>query len=512
MTAKTDAPPLPDSYTTLAGILREVATITSAQALLSWDQETMMPPRGAAFRATQLATLSGLVHDRSTSPELGEMISAAEADPDVQADEALAASVREMRRDYDRAVRLPGSLVREMTEAFALGMEAWRSARERNDFAAFLPHLEKTVDLNRRAAEAYGVPEGGELYDALLEGYEPGMTAAEVDRVFSGLRADLAPLIHEIAEAATRPGDAFADRRLSIPDQQAFNRAVVERMGFDMEAGRLDVSTHPFCSGIAPGDTRLTSRYREDGFLDALSSTMHEGGHGMYEQGLPEQHFGAPLGEAAGLGIHESQSRMWENMVGRSRPFWEWALPQAKAAFPEQLGDVDLDAAFGAANVVQPTLIRVESDEATYNLHIMLRFDLERAMLKGDLAPADLPEAWNERIRSDLGIEVPDDRRGCLQDVHWSMGAIGYFPTYTLGNLYAAQLWAAAREELTDLDAGIAAGDFSPLLRWLRENIHQHGRRFPAPELCERVTQRPLSHDPLIGYLREKLTPLYGLG
>jgi len=293
----------------------------------------------------------------------------------------------------------------------------------------------------------------------------------------------------------------------------AFNRALVEKMGFDLEAGRLDESAHPFCEGVGPGDTRMTSRYAEDQFASALASTLHETGHALYEQNLPKgERFGEPLAEAASTGIHESQSRMWENLVGRSRPFWEWALPELRAAFASPVLDaLDVETAYRGMNVVQPNLIRIESDEATYNLHIMLRFDLERALLSGDLSVADLPAAWNERIRADLGLDVPDDARGCMQDIHWSMGAFGYFPTYTLGNLYAAQFWTTLRAALPTLDDDVRRGEFGGLLAWLKENVHVHGRRFTAPELCERITGRRLSHEPLLAYLRAKIEPIYGL-
>jgi carboxypeptidase Taq len=286
----------------------------------------------------------------------------------------------------------------------------------------------------------------------------------------------------------------------------------MERMGFDFEAGRVDVSTHPFCEGMGPGDVRITTRYREDAWADALSATMHETGHALYEQKLPKaERFGEPLGEAASMGVHESQSRMWENLVGRSREFWEWLVPVARETFEAPgLDSLDAETAFRGVNRVEPKLIRIESDEATYNLHIMLRFDLERAMLRGDLAVADLPGAWNERIRADLGLEVPDDRRGCMQDIHWSMGAIGYFPTYTLGNLYAAQYWEAIRREMPDLDQQIRSGDFAPLTAWLKENVHAHGRRFTPPTLCERISGRPPEHAPLLTYLRGKYETIYG--
>jgi carboxypeptidase Taq len=501
-------------YAQLVAELREVAMLNSINATLGWDQEVMMPPAAAGLRGEQAALISTLMHDRRTAPRVGELIAACELDAEVQADPVAEANLRRMRRDYDRATRLPTELVREMAEVSTLAMHHWKDARETADFAAFAPWLEQLVKLNRDTADALGVPPGGEVYDALLENFEPGMRAAELDRVFGDLRSGLVPLIRELRENGTAPDTEWMRIPLAEKAQVAYNRGVVERMGFDFSAGRLDVSTHPFCEGAGPGDTRLTTRYEESQLLSALHSTMHETGHGLYEQGLPKAgHFGQPVAEAASMGIHESQSRMWENFVGRGRPFWEWALPELQRQVNDPaVARLDVDTVFRGLNEVQPNLIRIESDEATYNLHIMLRFDLERAMLSGDLSVADLPGAWNERIRSDLGLEVPSAREGVLQDIHWSMGAIGYFPTYTLGNLYAAQLWDALHADLPDLDDQLRRGEFGGLLGWLRSHVHVHGRRYTAPELCQRATGRPLTHEPLLRYLEGKLRPVYGLG
>jgi carboxypeptidase Taq len=509
--------PQPEAETPYAQLLaemRETAVLQSVNATLGWDQEVMMPPAAAGLRGEQAALLSSLEHDRRTSPRIGELIAACEADAALMADPVEAANVRGFRRDYDIATRLPTELVREVAEVTTLAMHRWREAREADDFGAFAPWLERVVKLNRDTADALGVPEGGELYDARLDHFEPGMRAAELDRVFAELRAGLVPLIRELRENGTPPDTSWMQIPMAVDAQEAFSRGVVERMGFDFAAGRMDISTHPFCQGAGPGDTRMTTRYDEAQLLSALHGAMHETGHGLYEQGLPKgERFGEPLAQAASMGIHESQSRMWENFVGRGRPFWEWALPelQRRASDPA-VARLDVDTVFRGLNEVKPNLIRMDSDEATYNLHIMLRYDLERAMLRGDLSVADLPGAWNERIRSDLGLEVPTNREGVLQDIHWSMGAIGYFPTYTLGNLYAAQLWDALRAELPDLDDQLRRGEFGGLLGWLRTSVHAHGRRYTAPELCERTTGRPLSHEPLLRYLEGKLRPVYGLG
>lgn len=500
------------AYEKLTGELRETAVLESAGSILAWDQETGMPARGSELRAAQVATLSTLVHERRTRPEVEQWLAECEADPELTADEAIAANLRWLRHDHDRDTKLPTSLVREIARTNALALQAWRNAREASDFSAFAPWLEKVFALSRSKAECLRGGEGGELYDVLMEEYEPGAEARSLERVFGELRSDLAPLIAEIGRAERSDAGAGARVSIPVPRQMELSRRVAERLGFDFDAGRLDVSTHPFCEGVGPGDTRLTTRFSEDLFFDALSSTMHEAGHGLYEQGLPkEEHFGQPLAEAASLGIHESQSRLWENFVGRSRPFWSWALPLLQESAGEAAGSLTVESVFRAVNRVRPSLIRVESDEATYNLHIMLRFDLERALLAGDFAVADLPGEWNERMRQDLGVEVPDDRRGCLQDIHWSMGAVGYFPTYTLGNLYAAQLWEAVRADNPGLDEEIGRGEFGALLGWLRDRIHRHGRRFTAAQLCERATGSPLSAAPFVNYLKGKYGPIYGI-
>ena len=492
--------------------LREIGTLRSVQATLGWDQETMMPPAAAEFRGEEMALLSSIIHRRATDPEIGDLVQAAAQEPDVREDEILRADLREIRRDYENACKLPTELVAELTLAGTRGLTAWKQARAESRFEIFRPHLETILELNRRKAMCLHDGKGGELYDALLDEFEPGMKSSRVEAMFTPLRLELVSLLEELADAPDPPDPAI--HRLPIPVglQARFSREVAEAIGYDFNAGRLDVATHPFTEGLAPGDTRITSRYQEAPFADGLGSTMHEAGHALYEQGLPKEQFhGRPLAEAASLGIHESQSRLWENQVGRSRPFWAFALPRAVGALGQGLQGLNPDQVYRAMNIVAPGLIRVESDEVTYNLHIMLRFDLERAMLRGDLNPSDLPAAWNDRIRSDLGLAVPDDARGCLQDIHWSMGAVGYFPTYTLGNLYSAQIWEAVRRDLPDLDRQMASGDFQPLLAWLREKIHRHGRRWPAEELGERITGTRLSHEPLIKYLGDKLRPVYGL-
>ncbi|MBM4107327.1 MAG: carboxypeptidase M32 [Phycisphaerae bacterium] len=505
--------PAPAAYPELCSLLREAATLNAVGSLVSWDQETYMPPAAAAARAEQSSLLARLVHERRTNPRVGELIGACENDASLNGDGAVARSLREMRRDYDLATKLPGSLVAELAKVGSQAQEVWKKARADSDFAAFAPWLERMMALSRRKAECYGWPREGEIYDALLDEYEPGMTSRQVGAIFTPLRTRLTDLLGRLMASRNKPGDAPLKAKIPQEAQHRFGLTVLKALGFDLDAGRLDVTTHPFCSGLAPGDTRLTTRYRDEKFTDALFGTMHEMGHGLYEQGLPKtpEHFGTPLADAISLGIHESQSRMWENFVGRGKPFWRWALPHARKAFGRPFATMTLDRIYRAVNIVTPSLIRVEADECTYNLHIMVRFELERALLSGGLKVKDLPGEWNRRYKEYLHIKIPDDRRGCLQDVHWSFGLVGYFPTYTLGNLYAGQFWEKIRRDLKDLDTDLARGRFDGLKGWLNRHIHAHGKRYRAGELCERVTGRPLSADPLLRHLETKLGEVYGL-
>ncbi|MGQ0629028.1 MAG: carboxypeptidase M32 [Phycisphaerales bacterium] len=494
----------------LRALHKAAATLASVNQLLNWDQETYMPPEAAAHRADQQAMLSALVHERRTSKRMGDLLSAAEEERGLNDEER--ANLREMRRDFERETKLPTTLVAELAKVQSQSQEVWKEARSKNNFAMFAPWLQRVMELLRQKARCYGVPKGGELYDALLDEYEPGMTAREIEGIFTPLRGRLAGLVARIAATGRGPDRSVLGLKFSQAQHTGFVAAVLEAMRFDSKAGRLDVTTHPFCSGLAPGDTRLTFRWQTESFLEPLYGVMHEAGHGLYEQGLPKAtRFGEPLGDAVSLGIHESQSRMWENFVGRSRSFWTWALPIAKRHYAPALDGHTIEKMFEIANLVRPSFIRVEADEATYNLHIMLRFEIERALIKGDLAVSDLPEAWNSAFKAYLGLDVPDDRRGCLQDVHWAFGLVGYFPTYTLGNLYAAQFWEKINSRVTDLDAQMARGQFGALKHWLNENIHAHGRRYSASELCMRTTGKPLSAEPLMRHLEGKLAPIYGL-
>jgi len=497
------------TYEKLCAHARQTALLTTTQSLLGFDERTKLPPAGGPYRAEQMSYLAGVIHQRQTAPQLGEWLAQLADSPLAAGPHSDAgADIAGMRRDYNRKTKLPQALVEELARLAVIGQQMWALARKANDFARFQPLLERIVELKRQEAAAIGYQDVP--YDALLDEYEPGAKTKEVERALAGLREQLVPLVAEIAASPRRPDLGPLRRHYPISMQEKFGREAAAAIGYDLTAGGLEVTNHPFCTTLGPRDVRLTTRYDADFFPGAFFSTLHEAGHGMYEQGLPAERFGLPTAEAVSLGIHESQSRMWENLVGRSQAFWEHFFPRAKTAF-ETLGDVRLEDFYFAINDVRPSLIRTESDEATYNLHIMVRFELEQALLMDELRVADLPAAWREKYRQYLGIEPPNDADGVLQDVHWSAGAIGYFPTYTLGNLYAAQLFEQAERELGDLHAMFRRGEFRPLLQWLREKIHSQGRRYPAAELAERVTGRPLSHDALMRHLRGKFAPLYDL-
>ena len=500
-------------YSELMDLVRERALLSSCAAVLSWDEQVNLPPGGAEHRGNQLAMLSGMTHDLATRPRIGELLSELEesSDPGTEASPSPeSANVREARRHYDRATKLPKALVEELSRTGTLALQAWVKARQEKSFSGFQPWLEKMLDLKREEAAAIGYGDG-QPYDALLDDYEPGATAAEIEARFEPLREELVKLVSAIADSPRKPDESILTRRFPQDSQKSFSTTAATAVGFCFDSGRLDIAAHPFCSGFGPGDCRLTTRYDEHHFPGAFFGTLHEAGHGIYEQGLSRESFGTAMGESVSLGIHESQSRMWENLVGRSRPFWEHFFEPARQMFPEALSDVTLDEFYRAVNDVRPSFIRVEADEVTYNLHIMLRFELEQAMLSGDLTAEDVPAVWNETFTRYFGITPADDAEGCLQDVHWSAGLFGYFPTYALGNLYAAQFFEQADSDLGGLHGQFARGEFTPLKTWLNEKIHRQGQRFRAQRLVEEVTGHPLSHEPLLRHLHSRFDPLYDL-
>ncbi|MFN3151267.1 carboxypeptidase M32 [Bremerella sp.] len=489
---------------------RETAKLENINSLLGWDERVLLPENAGAYRADQITLLSGMIHDRNTDPKIGAWLEELHESPLTEEPNSPAeATIRRIKSDYLKQVKLPKRLVEEFSHARIIGQQTWVKARAENNFGTFEPILDKLISLSRETAEAIGYQ--GEQYDALLDFYEPEAKTSQVRGVLETLKDQLVPLVAEIKDSGRTPNMDILKRHYPLAQQEILGKSAASQIGFDFSAGRLDVTHHPFCTTIGPHDIRITTRYDENFFPSAFFSTLHEAGHGLYEQGLPKNWFGLPPGNAASLGIHESQSRLWENIVGRSYAFWSHFYGDAKKLFPDALSDVPIGDFHFAINEVTPSLIRVEADEATYNLHIIIRFELEQALLSGDLPVKDLPGAWNEKYTQQLGVTPTTDADGCLQDVHWSAGLMGYFPTYSLGNIYSAQLLEQAREDLGDLDGMFAAGEFMPLLDWLRENVHQHGECYPGAQLVERVCGDPIDSTPLIRYLRAKLGPLYGI-
>jgi len=494
----------------LREILAEVTDLGRAAMVLEWDQETYMPPGGVEGRAQQMSTLLRLAHVKFTDDEVGALLDKLDREfehADFESDEA--SIVRVTRRDYDQARKLSADLVAEIAHAGAVTQPLWRKAREHADWKLFAPYFEKVVDLNKRVADALGYEDSP--YDALIDRTEPGMSTRQLTAIFEQLKQAIVPLVAEIARHQDAIDDSVLYRGFDPDLQLAYALDVVKRLGYDLERGRQDLSTHPFSTGIDPGDVRITTRVSRDFFNECLFGSIHESGHAMYSQGMPPSLDRTPLWEASSPGIHESQSRLWENLVGRSRPFWRHFYPSLKAVFPEPLKGIDDEMFYRAVNKSQPSFIRVEADEVTYNMHILLRFELEVELLEGKLAVKDVPDAWNARFEEYLGLNVPNDREGALQDIHWSMVSFGIFPGYTIGNLVSAQLMERIRKDVPDLDAQIARGEFSALLTWLRQKVHRHGRKFTPNELLERATGRPLSAEPWIAYVREKFGALYGL-
>ena len=494
-----------DAYATLLERIKDIGKLEAIDALLEWDQDTCMPAKGVAVRAEMAALVATLKHERRTSQEMGDLL----GELSENGDPVRETNIRETRRLYQRAANVPTKLVKELARTSALAKDAWVRARQEDDYGVFAPALARLIDLKRQQADAIGY--ANDPYDALMDEFEPGASAAEIATLFAELREQLVPLVQAIADAPRKPDFSILQRHYPRADQEVLARKFAEEMGFDFQAGRLDVSVHPFCTSMGGGDVRFTTRYDESYFPAAIFGVMHEAGHGLYEQGLNGDHVFTPMGMYTSLGIHESQSRLWENMVGRSKPFWERHYDAVQALFAGALKDVTVDQFHAAINTVSPSLIRVEADEVTYNLHIIVRFELERDILNQRLDVGDIPEAWNAKMTELVGITPRNNAEGCLQDIHWSMGAFGYFPTYALGNLFAAQFFTAAGRAIPDLDERIRAGDLQALLEWLRANVHCHGRRYRAGELCERVTGQPLSGRAFMDYVNGKFKPIYGL-
>lgn len=508
-----------DSFRTLTDLrtkLIQVHHLKDAAALLSWDQETYMPHGGGEARADQLATLQTLAHQQFVSPDIADWL-AELVDPSTglvhqhlaTLDEPTKAFLRETWRDFSKAKKLPSEFVNRLERECSLAQQVWVEARQNNDFALFLPHLRTIVALKHEEVQYRGFT--GSPYNALLDTYEPGASVAQLKPMFATLRQGLTALIQQIQASTTKPDDRILHQAYDQDQQLAFSKLVLTGMGYDFNRGRLDLSAHPFTTSFHPTDVRITTRVFEKDLPSCLFSAIHEGGHGLYDQGLPRDHYGTPLGESLSLGIHESQSRLWENCVGRSKPFWQHYFPVLQKQFPGQLNGVSLGQFYSAINTVKPSLIRVEADEVTYNLHIMVRFEIELDLMEGRVNVEDLPALWNTKMQEYLGITPNRDAEGVLQDVHWSFGAIGYFPTYTLGNLYAAMLYQKAHEAMPGLEVQIAQGNLLPLKEWLNEQVHRWGRQWQAQELIQRITGKSLDAQPFLQSLHHKMHEVYGI-
>jgi carboxypeptidase Taq len=490
--------------------LREVSDLSSASAVLSWDQATYMPEGGADARGRQMAMLSRLAHERSVAPAIGRLIEFlvpyGEGLPPDCDDARL---IRAARRNYEKAIKVPAEYVARANAHGSASYQAWTQARPANDFKQMVPYLQKTLDLSREYSGFFAPYK--HIADPLIDDADEGMTTATIKKLFAELKRGLVPLVNAICDQP-EADDSCIRRDFAKPGQLEFAKCVAERVGYDFKRGRLDLTHHPFCTRFSAGDVRITTRVNELDLGDALFSTVHEAGHAMYEQGVDPALAGTPVGHGVSAGVHESQSRLWENIVARSRGFWDYFYPSLQRAFAVQLASVQLATFHRAINKVARSLIRTDADEVTYNLHIMLRFDLELKMLEGKLAVKDLPEAWRAGMRADLGIEPPDDRSGCLQDVHWYSGGIGgAFQSYTIGNILAAQFYAAALRSHPNIPDEITRGEFDTLHAWLRENIYRHGAKFPPNELVKRATGSAMSMRPYLDYLRSKYGELYRL-
>lgn len=485
----------------------EIRDLEHSRATLSWDQEVMMPSGGAELRARSLATLTKLIHERWSDPRVVRLVKQLQKAEGLKPRERRAVEL--CARNVREATLLPTELATEIALTKSRALESWKHARATDDFKHFAPLLEKTVDLAREQARILAGKRGN-LYDALIDHYEPDGTSAQFDVVLGELKDVTVPLVEQVVRSKSKVSPKLLTKSYPVEAQRTFVREIVTSMGIDLDRGRLDLSTHPFCGGVGPGDVRMTGRYQAKDLRPGLYGAIHEAGHGLYEQGLDPKRARHPLGGAISMAIHESQSRLWENLVGRSRAFWKHFLPKARRAFGTTLKGVKLDDIWRASNAMGPSMIRVEADELTYNLHIILRYEIERELISGELEVRDLPERWNSGMRDTLGLVPRTHSEGCLQDIHWAMGAFGYFPTYSLGNLYASQFMEAAMKDMPELDEQIARGELRPLRDWLANKVHRHDRIYTADALVKRVTKRPLSVDPFARHITAKVEQLYG--
>lgn len=495
-----------NAYAELQRVMNTAADLGAAASVLGWDQETYMPDGSVSGRAEQLATLSGLVHETVTGGRASEVAERVRSEMGGYDDRQRRVAAMFLR-DYDMAKKLPSEHVENLARTASMAQDAWKRARAASDFSVFQPLLARIVELKRREADLLGPAE--HPYDNLLDQFEPGLTVANVTPVFDELRAGTVELIRSIEQVQDRVSDAVLYRTYAATHQKDLATSIISSLGFDLSIGRVDLSAHPFCTNFGNRDVRLTTRIRANDLRSCLFGLIHEAGHGMYEQGIADDLNRTAAGGGASMGIHESQSLFWENVIARSEEFWTWAFPILQAQFPEQLADQTVRSFYQAINVMRPSLNRVESDELTYNLHIILRFEIERELIAGTLRVEDIPSVWNDKMRTSLGVVPPNDAEGCLQDVHWSFGGIGYFPSYTLGKLYAAMEWNAMQVDIPDVRQRISQGDFAPILSWLREKIHRHGRTEMPDEIVRRVCGRPLTAKDFLDYVGAKARDVY---
>ena len=499
-----------EKFDRLKTLLAEVRDIERALAVLWWDRQTLMPPGGAEERSNQIATISKIHHAKFTSGEIGKLLNDLSSETDgMDPDSDEARIIMVTKRDYDMECKLPEKLVEELARASSAGLEGWHKAKAEKNFSMFAPFLQRNAELTREVAAAYGYED--RPYDAFLNITEPGITTAQLETLFSELKDAIVPMVKEIASKQDAVDDSCLHQQFHEAEQLKVSLEIAERYGYDLNRGRLDKTAHPFATSFGLGDVRITTRVYPS-FLNAcLFATLHESGHAMYEQGISPALSRTPLGQGASGGMHESQSRLWENLVGRSRPFQDYMFPTLQKTFPEQLGNVDIETFYRAINKVHPSLIRVEADEVTYNLHIMLRFELENEILEDRIDISKMDEIWRERMESYIGVVPEDDSVGVLQDIHWSSAGMYIFPSYALGNIIGAQLFKQAHKDMPDLDGQISRGEFEDLLGWLRTNLYQHGRKFTPNELLQRITGEPVGTGPWINYVKGKFSELYGL-
>lgn len=494
------------NYQNYCAYMRKIADVQFAAGVLNWDHETYMPSKGANFRAQQLSTLAGIAHELATKEELGTLLNKLSKDTTLTEKEKR--NIAQSLKNYNQNKKYTTAFVEELSKTISETFQAWQKAKATNDFKIYAPHLKKLVQLKRKECELLGYTE--HPYDALIDQYEPETKTKQLEILFADVKNQLVEFVKQIAEKPQNK-DNFMFLNYNKDKQWNFGIDILKQMGYDFEAGRQDISSHPFTTNFSSEDVRVTTRINENDINEMIWSCIHEGGHALYEQGLPASEYGLPSGEYISLGIHESQSRLWENNVGRSLAFWNFNFNKLKEYFPENLNNISSKDFYRAMNIVKPSLIRTSADELTYHFHVLIRFEIEKALIEGKIEVDDLPSYWNTKYKEYLNIDVPSDSQGVLQDVHWSHGSFGYFPTYSLGSFYAAQFFSQAKKEIKNLEQEIEKGNLNPLLNWLRENIHKHGKHYNATQLCEKITGEKLNFKYFMDYAKQKYSDLYNI-